>query len=87
MSQKSNLFYNFISNKYIYIFLQKLMSATSVRKNFVKVHIKKEDDEKESESEQEIAPEPQKKVPKKKKPQNEPEIIIKKHIIFLNITI
>jgi len=42
MSQKSNLFYNFISNKYIYIFLQKLMSATSVRKNFVKVHIKKD---------------------------------------------
>ena len=44
----------------------------------VEIYVPKEDDEKESESEQEIAPEPQKKVPKKKKPQNEPEIIIKK---------
>ena len=44
----------------------------------VEIYVPKEDDEKESESEQEIAPEPQNKVPKKKKPQNEPEIIIKK---------
>lgn len=41
MSQKNNFFYKLISNKYIYIFLQKIMSATTVRKNFVKRHIKK----------------------------------------------
>jgi hypothetical protein len=41
MSQKSNIFYNFLSSTYIYIGLQKLMSATYVRKNFVKNHVKK----------------------------------------------
>jgi 2-polyprenyl-3-methyl-5-hydroxy-6-metoxy-1,4-benzoquinol methylase len=41
MSQKNSIFYNFLSSTYIYIILQKLMSATYVRKNFVKNHIKK----------------------------------------------
>ena len=41
MSQKNNLFYNFISSKFIYIFLQKVMSSTYVRKNFVKGYVKK----------------------------------------------
>ena len=41
MSQKNSIFYNFLSSTYIYIGLQKLMSATYVRKNFVKNHIKK----------------------------------------------
>jgi SAM-dependent methyltransferase len=41
MSQKNSIFYNFLSNAYIYIGIQKLMSATYVRKNFVKDHIKK----------------------------------------------
>ena len=41
MSQKNSIFYNFLSSTYIYICLQKLMSATYVRKNFVKNHIKK----------------------------------------------
>ena len=42
MSQKSNFFYRFISNEYIYIFLQKIMSATTVRKNFVITHIERD---------------------------------------------
>ena len=42
MSEKNNIFYNFLSSPYIYIVLQKLMSATHVRKNFVKNHIKKD---------------------------------------------
>jgi len=41
MSQKNNLFYNFLCSTYIYIFFQKLMSATSVRIKFVKKYIKK----------------------------------------------
>ena len=40
MSQKNSIFYNFLFGAYIYIGLQKLMSATYVRKNFVKNHIK-----------------------------------------------
>lgn len=43
MSQKNSIFYNLLSSPNIYIILQKLMSATSVRKNFVKKHIKKGD--------------------------------------------
>lgn len=40
MSEKKSIIYNFLSNIYIYIFLQKLMSATNVRKIFVRKHIK-----------------------------------------------
>jgi len=42
MSQKDNLFYSLLSNVYIYNFFQKIMSATRVREEFVKKHIKKE---------------------------------------------
>ena len=41
MCKKNRIFYNFLSSTYIYIGLQKLMSATYVRKDFVKDHIKK----------------------------------------------
>ena len=41
MSENNNLFYKILSNTYIYICFQKLMSATYIRKNFVKKHIKK----------------------------------------------
>jgi len=41
MSQKNNLFYNLLSSTYIYIIFQRLMSATYVRRKFVKNHIKK----------------------------------------------
>jgi SAM-dependent methyltransferase len=41
MSQKNNLFYNLLSSTYIYIIFQRLMSATYVRRQFVKKHIKK----------------------------------------------
>ena len=41
MSQKNSKFYNFLSSTYIYIILQKLMSATYIRKNFVKNLINK----------------------------------------------
>jgi 2-polyprenyl-3-methyl-5-hydroxy-6-metoxy-1,4-benzoquinol methylase len=40
MSEKTNIIHNILSSIYIYIFLQKLMSATNVRKNFVRKHIK-----------------------------------------------
>jgi ubiquinone/menaquinone biosynthesis C-methylase UbiE len=41
MSENNNLFYKILTNTYIYICFQRLMSATYVRKKFVKNHIKK----------------------------------------------
>jgi SAM-dependent methyltransferase len=35
MSEKNNIFYKFISNSYIYLLIQKIMSATKVREEFI----------------------------------------------------
>ena len=41
MSQRSSTLYNLINNPYVYKFIQKMMSGTSLRKKIIKVNIKK----------------------------------------------
>ena len=41
MSQRSSTLYNLINNPYVYKFIQKIMSGTSLRKKIIKANIKK----------------------------------------------